>query len=82
MSDGGKAKGTVGDGDKAPEEPRGIECPKCGCDLCPVAWTKRHRGFTQRARECNNCGKRFKTRERPMEDDHHGPLGADFMAGN
>lgn len=68
------------DGKPEDQAAKGIECPRCGCDLCPVAWTRRHKGFTQRSRVCHHCGTRFQTREKAL-DDSRGPLGMDFTAG-
>jgi len=60
--------------DDAPEPPRGLVCPRCGCaDLrlpdgrAPwmVQKTEKILGGVRRRRVCRHCGKVIYTRERP-----------------
>ena len=46
-------------------EPRGIQCPKCGCGHFEVVYTRRiPGGAIRRRRECRYCGRRVTTTER------------------
>lgn len=52
-------------------EPRGIECPKCGCRHLPVSYTRQVRdGVIRRVRICANpyCGRKIVTTERITSD--------------
>lgn len=48
-------------------EPIGIVCPRCGCAWLRAIYTRRHKRFMIRGRECNHCGRRIRTKE--MIDD-------------
>ena len=51
----------------APEEPRGLECRKCGCRHFRVVYTRpAWGGRIIRRRECRHCGQRLTTWERPI----------------
>lgn len=48
------------------EEPRGIQCPDCGCRHLPVLYTRpAYGGRVMRRRECRHCGRRMTTYEQP-----------------
>ena len=50
----------------APKEPdpRGLQCPKCGCGHFRVVYTRPvWGGRIRRRRECRHCGKRITTTE-------------------
>lgn len=50
---------------QAPDDDRGIPCPRCGCRHHSVAYVRRSNGgVVRRRRECRNCGRRFTTSER------------------
>ena len=49
---------------KPDREPRGLECPRCGCGHFYVIYTRQAgRGRIVRRRECRHCGRRVTTRE-------------------
>lgn len=41
-----------------------MRCPNCGKEKSRVLETRQSEGFDLRVRQCNNCGKSFKTSER------------------
>ena len=45
------------------DDPAGVVCRHCGCRHLPVNYTRHHRGFILRVRECRHCGRRPVTRE-------------------
>jgi transcriptional regulator NrdR family protein len=46
------------------KEPRGLECPKCGCRHLQVIYTRSVTlGKIRRRRECRHCGRRITTYE-------------------
>jgi len=46
---------------------RGLVCPRCGCRLFSVVYTRPMTGSTiQRRRQCRHCGKRITTAERAV----------------
>jgi transcriptional regulator NrdR family protein len=48
-----------------PPEPRGLECPRCGCRHFFVVYTRpAPRGQIRRVRECRHCGRRVVSVER------------------
>jgi len=50
----------------AKEEPRGLQCPKCGCRHFNVVYTRpASGGRIIRCRECRYCGRRMVTHEVP-----------------
>jgi hypothetical protein len=51
------------DGGQEPE-PKGLECPRCGCQHFHVLYIRRSWKALTRRRECRHCGKRITTRER------------------
>lgn len=50
-----------------PQEPCGIECPKCGCRHFRVLYTRPiPKSKIMRKRECRDCGRRVVTYESPV----------------
>jgi len=48
------------------DEPRGLQCPKCGCRHFLVVYTQpKGGGRIMRRRECRHCGRRITTYEQP-----------------
>lgn len=47
-------------------EPKGIECPQCGCRHFYVVYTRPKPGKIVRRRECRHCGRRVTTVERVL----------------
>ncbi|MHB1158324.1 MAG: NrdR family transcriptional regulator [Phycisphaerales bacterium] len=60
---------------KVTAPPRGLECPKCGCQHFYVIYTRPGAGGKLiRRRECRHCGRRMTTWERMIGDcDGHPP---------
>lgn len=54
-----------------PAEPRGLQCPECGCAHLPVHYTRKRNSHIQRVRLCRNCGRRIVTRERLGDAEFH-----------
>lgn len=53
--------------DEPPPEPRGIECPNCGCcDLRVWSTRKQPCGRILRVRICRHCDRRVPTWEQPV----------------
>jgi len=51
--------------DQETAEPKGLECPRCGCRHFEVIKTSPSRnGYIVRRRECRHCGHRLTTTER------------------
>ncbi|MGQ0627204.1 MAG: NrdR family transcriptional regulator [Phycisphaerales bacterium] len=49
----------------APNIPKGICCPKCGCGHFEVLYTRATpAGTIRRRRQCRHCGRRVTTSER------------------
>lgn len=48
---------------KKTSEPRGIECPRCGCRHFYVVYTRPRADKIVRRKECRHCGKRITTHE-------------------
>ena len=49
------------------KEPRGLECPKCGCRHLYVVYTRATiQSRVMRRRECRHCGHRMTTYERAI----------------
>ncbi|WP_443111049.1 NrdR family transcriptional regulator [Bremerella sp. P1] len=50
-----------------PEQPRGIECPQCGCRHFYTTHTEPLRdGRIRRRKSCRHCGRRIVTYESPQ----------------
>jgi transcriptional regulator NrdR family protein len=49
---------------RKPTEPRGLECPRCGCRHFYVVYTRPRAGKIVRRKECRHCGRRVTTTER------------------
>lgn len=54
-------------GDSSSSEPRGLRCPRCGCQHFRVIYTRSAwGGRILRRRECRHCGRRMTTHEKPI----------------
>ena len=53
----------TGSAEPPPAEPKGLECPACGCRHFSVYYTEPRCGLIRRRRECRHCGKRITTVE-------------------
>jgi DNA-directed RNA polymerase subunit RPC12/RpoP len=43
---------------------QGLRCPRCGCHMLPVYYTRAQDNYILRIRHCNQCARRLLTRER------------------
>lgn len=46
-----------------PEQPKGLECPSCGCRDLRVYYTRPRHKYILRVRLCRHCGRKIATRE-------------------
>lgn len=47
-------------------DPRGLECPECGCRRFHVRTTRNGNRMIIRYRQCHHCGRRMTTCERAV----------------
>lgn len=50
-----------------PRGERGVACPDCGCKRLMVVYTRHHKVYTLRRRQCRYCGRRIVTHEKIAE---------------
>jgi hypothetical protein len=50
------------------EQPRGLECARCGCRHFIVVWTRQRDREIARGRDCRHCRRRIITRETIVVD--------------
>ena len=48
---------------RSEEEPRGLECPRCGCRHLPVLYTRQRMKKIVRVRQCRHCLRRVIAQE-------------------
>ena len=46
-----------------PKNPPGLRCPRCGCRILPVYYTRAQGTYILRIRHCDRCGHRIITHE-------------------